>query len=207
MATSNKPHYAIARLKAGQKSHSIGYSNSEQVQINARATMSSPPVSRRGTAASVTVTGILPPNKSGGTLRKCRQRQTLAAIFPDTKEGRKALDALKSAADDLRYDLEVILFEKMDFGDTKALDKFYSASVAVADVTDRSRQANLFYQLGLRESFDMRQNIVTYVDEEHQSGRNIKTTEDQHDVSTCIMHIILELVFNKPVVINKPTCR
>ena len=206
MATSNnKPHFAVARLKSGKKSHSIGYSNTEQVQINTRATMSSPPVSRRGTAGSVTVTGTLPPTKSGGTLRKCRQRQTLAAIFPDTKEGRKALDALKSAADDLRYDLEVILFEKMDFGDTKALDKFYSASVAVADVTDRSRQANLFYQLGLRESFDMRQNIVTYVDEEHQSGRNIKAAEDQQDVST--MHIVLELVFNKPAVINKQTCR
>ena len=187
MAT--KPHFAIARLKAGKKSHSLGYSNAEQLQHDTHATMSSPPVSRRGTAASVPAT--LAPNNGRGTLRKSRQRQTLAAIFPDTKEGRKALDALKSAADDLRYDLEVILFEKMDFGDTKALDKFYSASVAVADVTDRSRQANLFYQLGLRESFDMRQNIVTYVDEErtHQSGHRMNTTMtgDHNDVSMVII--------------------
>lgn len=151
--------------------------------------MSSSPVSR-GTLQNST-TGSLdmrPTLRRSGNVRQ--QQQTLAAIFPDTKEGRKALDALKSAASELRYDLQVIHFEKIDFGDTVALDKFYSASVAVADVTDRSRQANLFYHLGLRESFDMRQNIVTYVDEElsHQAIRRPSAIEPDDMTSQVMMY-------------------
>ena len=57
-------------------------------------------------------------------------------------------------------------FEKLHFGEMDALDKFYSCSIAAAEVTDRAYQANkLFYHLGLRESFEMQQNVVTYLDE------------------------------------------
>lgn len=202
-------HPAVSRLKAGKKSHSVGYSSAEQDHkslLVSSSSLSSPPVHKKvqrnvSSAAVVTIDNAAMSGSGHDTLRRgghTRQQQTLAAIFPDTKEGRKALGALKSAASELRYQLEEILFEKLDFGDTKALDRFYSASVAVADVTDRSRQANLFYQLGLRESFDMRQNIVTYVDEEltHQSGRRVSAMPtDQIDVSSInmILHVLNQI--------------
>lgn len=103
-----------------------------------------------------------------------RQRQTVVAIFPDTKEGRKAFEALSKAAAELKHtDLERMAFERLDFGETAILDQFYNATVVVTDVTDKSYQATLFYHLGLRESFDMKHNIVTCVDEHsaYKAGR------------------------------------
>ena len=94
-----------------------------------------------------------------------KQQQVVVCVFPDTKEGKKSFEALSRAAGQLKYVVEKIPFEKLDFGETDSLDKFYSSCVAVADVTDRSFQAKIFYHLGLRESFEMKQNIVTYLDD------------------------------------------
>ena len=98
--------------------------------------------------------------------RSYREQQIVVTVMPDTKEGKKCFSVLQEVANELDYLLERISFEKLDFGETDALDKFYSSNVAVADVTDRAYQAKLFYHLGLRESFEMKQNIVTYLDEE-----------------------------------------
>lgn len=98
--------------------------------------------------------------------RSYREQQIIVTVMPDTKEGKKCFSVLQEVANELDYLLERISFEKLDFGETDALDKFYSSNVAVADVTDRAYQAKLFYHLGLRESFEMKQNIVTYLDEE-----------------------------------------
>ena len=106
----------------------------------------------------------------GRLQRSFREQQTIVTVMPDTKEGKKGFQALEEAAEELGYILEKIPFEKLDFGETDALDKFYSCDVAVADVTDRSFQAKLFYHLGLRESFEMKQNIVTYVEEGRRGG-------------------------------------
>ena len=59
-----------------------------------------------------------------------------------------------------------------------------AANVAVADVTDRTYQATLFYHLGLRESFDMKNNVVTYVDEQasYRAGRR-GSAVSEHNVS------------------------
>ena len=73
---------------------------------------------------------------------------------------------LQSAAKELGMTCQRILFEKLDFGETSVLDQFYSADVAVADITEVSYQAVLSYHLGLRENFDMKQNMVTYIDQD-----------------------------------------
>lgn len=114
--------------------------------------------------------------------RSKKQQQVVVCVFPDTKEGKKCYEALSRAAKQLKYVVEKIPFEKFDFGETDSLDKFYSSSVAVADVTDRSLQAKLFYHLGLRESFEMKQNVVTYLDEFHSAVRpgNFDSTGNTH---------------------------
>ena len=98
----------------------------------------------------------------------------MVAVYPETKEGRKALEALEKAAEELKNTtIERIPFEKLDFGETPVLDQFYSANVVVADVTEKSYQATIFYHLGLRENFDMKHNVVTCVDEQsaYRAGR------------------------------------
>ena len=95
------------------------------------------------------------------------RKQTVIAVFPETTAGNKAFSILEAAAADLKSTVvERIPFERLDFGATDVLDKFYSANVVVVDVTERSYQATMFYQLGLRESFDMKHNVLTCVDQQ-----------------------------------------
>ena len=190
-------HPTVGRLKLVGRSSSADHPAIESAAATRNRLTDDSPIA----APQSTVRKLLPEFASSsldagkakrGSLRRSsnvnvatpQKRLSLVAIFPDTKEGKSAFEALNSAAQMLGYKVESLPFEKIDFGDTSALDKLYSASVAVADVTDRSRQANLFYQLGLRESFDMKQNIVTYVDSRRR-GSNMGPGADVHDVRVC----------------------
>ena len=94
------------------------------------------------------------------------KQSVIVAVYPDTMEGLKGLDALQSSAKELGMTCQRIMFEKLDFGETAVLDQFYSADIAVADISEVSYQAVLSYHLGLRENFDMKQNIVTFIDQD-----------------------------------------
>jgi len=117
-----------------------------------------------------------------------RQKQTVVAVFPETTAGNRAFSMLEAAAADLKSTVvERIPFERLDFGATDVLDKFYSANVVVVDVTERSYQATMFYQLGLRESFDMKHNVVTCVDQQSAfTGRRGSVNPDALSSSSAI---------------------
>jgi len=92
--------------------------------------------------------------------------ETIVSVFPDGKAGKIALEALQHAVDRNASKIEPVPFEQLDFGNLKALDKFYSAPVVVVDVTERQYEACLFYQIGLRESFGMKHNVVLCEDQD-----------------------------------------
>lgn len=127
-----------------------------------------------------------------------KQIQTVLAVFPDNKNGIRAYEALQMAVKDLKHtQLEKIQFEKLDYGETASLDKFYAANVVVVDVTERNMQAALFYQLGLRENFDMKNNVVTMLESQRafsEAGLN-EASVPAFTVSVTVLRLPVHIQF------------
>ncbi|KAM5290327.1 mitogen-activated protein kinase kinase kinase 15 [Glossophaga mutica] len=60
--------------------------------------------------------------------------------------------------------LGTVPFGELDSGDAAALDVFHRADIAVVDMSNTSKQPSLFYHLGVRESFNMTNNVILYYD-------------------------------------------
>uniref|UniRef100_A0A669Q064 mitogen-activated protein kinase kinase kinase n=1 Tax=Phasianus colchicus TaxID=9054 RepID=A0A669Q064_PHACC len=70
--------------------------------------------------------------------------------------------------------LGTVNFGELDFGETAVLDAFYDADVAVVDMSDISKQPSLFYHLGVRESFDMANNVILYHGTDDDTAQSLK---------------------------------
>ena len=69
---------------------------------------------------------------------RMQQKQTVAAIFPEAKDGNKPFNVLEAAPTELKsITVDRIPFERLDFGETEILDRFYGANAAVVDVIYR----------------------------------------------------------------------
>jgi len=65
-------------------------------------------------------------------------------------------------------------FQKLDFGEIDALDKFHNADVAVVDMSIHVQQASLFYHIGMRENMGMPETIILLNDTDPEFTLSVK---------------------------------
>jgi len=65
-------------------------------------------------------------------------------------------------------------FEKLDFGETEYLDRFYNADVAIVDMSIQLQQASLFYHIGVRESMGMPETVILLNDIDPEFTLSVK---------------------------------
>ncbi|KAM9827738.1 mitogen-activated protein kinase kinase kinase 15 [Neosynchiropus ocellatus] len=97
----------------------------------------------------------------------------LKAVMASSPES-GALQCLQRACDAESALLTTVTFGRLDFGETSVLDSFYDADIAVVDMSDVFRQPSLFYHLGVRESFDMANNVILYHDTDPDTAQSLK---------------------------------
>ncbi|CAG5088317.1 Similar to MAP3K15: Mitogen-activated protein kinase kinase kinase 15 (Homo sapiens) [Cotesia congregata] len=96
---------------------------------------------------------------------------------PENLSDRKrALEEIKQACSLVNTSFNMVQFEKLDFGETNVLDLFYNADVVVVDLSIRDQQSALFYHLGVRESFGMKENIMLFNDIESEATVRLKVS-------------------------------
>ena len=93
-------------------------------------------------------------------------KMTILSVHADSDEAKCAYCALQLASKDLSVKVVVqrLPFDSLNEGKTASLDQFYNADVVIADLSESEHRASLFYQLGVRESFDMTHNVIVFHD-------------------------------------------
>ncbi|XP_049868246.1 mitogen-activated protein kinase kinase kinase 15 isoform X2 [Pectinophora gossypiella] len=108
-----------------------------------------------------------------------RPRMDIACVLDVTQttnlaHRKRALEEVRLASELVNANLHHIPFEKLDFGETNVLDTFYNADVALVDLSLQLQQSSLLYHLGVRESFDMKENVLLYNDIEPDATLRLK---------------------------------
>ncbi|XP_048116800.1 mitogen-activated protein kinase kinase kinase 5 isoform X3 [Alosa alosa] len=95
------------------------------------------------------------------------------ASVPQTEEN-LSLKCLTEACADTHAVLKTIPFDRIALGTTDVLDNFYNADVAVVEMSESFCQPSLFYHLGVRESFNMTNNIILYCNKQENDLQPLK---------------------------------
>ena len=80
--------------------------------------------------------------------------------------------------------LHLISFQKLDFGEVTMVDIFSSADVAIIDLSVPEQQWSLLYYLGIRENFDMRQNVLLFNENSKDAALQLRLSCGSYDLIT-----------------------
>ena len=106
---------------------------------------------------------------------------------PDHRK--EAYDEVKRACDRVCANVKPISFEKLAFGQTSVIDEFYSCDAVIVDLSVLEQQSDLFYHLGIRESFKMKQNILLFNESRSDSAAQELLKNSPH---TCVAYRVVE---------------
>lgn len=125
-----------------------------------------------------------------------KQNLTIALV-PDLGSGsvslkhrRSVLQCVKLLCQDLKAELVSVPYDDLDKGVQTALDMFYNADAAIIDLSIEDQRNSLYYHLGVRESFSMKQNIMIIADSIEVSPNFVETSK-KDQASPCSNKIYL----------------
>ncbi|MBN3321685.1 M3K15 kinase, partial [Atractosteus spatula] len=134
-------------------------------------------------AEKAEITSPSPPSKQRSLRAVYVLNDGLKAVAANSPES-GALQCLQRACDAESAVLTTVTFGRLDFGETSVLDTFYDADIAVVDMSDVFRQPSLFYHLGVRESFDMANNVILYHDTDPDTAQSLKDMVTQKNTES-----------------------
>uniref|UniRef100_A0A182SEJ8 Protein kinase domain-containing protein n=1 Tax=Anopheles maculatus TaxID=74869 RepID=A0A182SEJ8_9DIPT len=93
-----------------------------------------------------------------------RPRMDIAVVIDCEKSAnlshrKAALEEVRQACAQVGANLQLLQFEVLDYGDRNTLENFYNADVVVVDLSVQTQRSTLCYHLGVREHFEMNENI------------------------------------------------
>ncbi|VDN02245.1 unnamed protein product [Thelazia callipaeda] len=112
------------------------------------------------------ITSPLPVDKHSTSTAAHFARKLQIVLVMDLKAAKNikvremACNDVQKVADSLNVNLTRLDFDRLDFGETNALDVFYNADVALVDVSITQQQPSLCYHIGVRESMGQSYNII-----------------------------------------------
>ncbi|XP_053772953.1 mitogen-activated protein kinase kinase kinase 15 [Desmodus rotundus] len=125
----------------------------------------------RGEESEARPAALVEPDGAAGSMEgRGGPRRALGAVYVSNSCGTAggyevgAFRCLARACEAEGVRLSTVPFGELDSGDKAVLDVFYRADIAVVDISDISKQPSLFYHLGVRESFNMANNVILYYD-------------------------------------------
>ncbi|XP_039601468.1 mitogen-activated protein kinase kinase kinase 15 isoform X3 [Polypterus senegalus] len=136
-----------------------------------------------GTGERAEINSPCPPSKQRSLRVVYVLNDGLKAVAANSPES-GALQCLQRACDAESAILATVTFGRLDFGETSVLDTFYDADIAVVDMSDVFRQPSLFYHLGVRESFDMANNVILYHDTDPDTSQSLKDMVSQKNTAS-----------------------
>lgn len=98
----------------------------------------------------------------------------LTETLENYQHRKMAYEEVKFACQSVASNLQLLQFGKLDFGDTNTSDVFNNADVSIVDLSIVHQQSALSYYLGIRESFEMKNNIVLYNDMDQEATLRLK---------------------------------